>query len=149
VAAADSTAAALLTFGPGAPAAAEAEVIRLVNDERAAAGCSPLTVSPLLVQVARAHSQAMAVSGAFRHNSPDGRTPFQRLTAAGYRYSIATENIAAGQPNASAVMSAWKASDEHMTNMLDCRLTQIGVGVVNRPGSQYGTYWTQDIATPM
>jgi uncharacterized protein YkwD len=128
---------------------AEAEVIRLVNVERSRAGCAAVTVSPLLVQVARGHSQEMAVSGTFRHNSPDGRTPFQRLTAVGYDYSIATENIAAGQPNASAVMAAWLGSEEHRSNMLDCRLTQIGVGVVNRPGSQYGVYWTQDIATPM
>jgi uncharacterized protein YkwD len=141
--------AAVLTFGPPTPSAAEAEVVRLVNLERTAEGCPALTVSPLLVQVARAHSQEMSRSGGFRHNSPDGRTPFQRLKAARYPYSIATENIAAGQPNAAAVMAAWTSDEESKANMLDCRLTQIGVGVVNRPGSQYVTYWTQNLAAPM
>jgi uncharacterized protein YkwD len=106
-------------------------------------------VSPLLVQVARAHSDEMSAPGGFRHNSLNGMTPFQRLTAAGYHYSIATENIAAGQPNASAVMAAWTASEDTKSNMLDCRFTEIGVGVVNKPGSQYVTYWTQNLATPM
>jgi uncharacterized protein YkwD len=140
---------ALLTFGPPTPSTAEAEVVRLVNLERTAEGCPALTVSPLLVQVARAHSQEMSLPGGFRHNSPDGRTPFQRLKAAGYQYSIATENIAAGQPTAAAVVAAWTSDEESKANMLDCRLTQIGVGMVNRPGSQYDTYWTQNLATPM
>lgn len=143
------TNAALLRLGPPTPSAAEAEVVRLVNLERTAEGCPALTVSPVLVQVARAHSQEMSQPGGFRHNSPDGRTPFQRLKAAGYQYSIATENIAAGQPNAAAVVAAWTSDGESKANMLDCRLTQIGVGVVNRPGSQYVTYWTQNLATPM
>jgi uncharacterized protein YkwD len=141
--------AAVLTLGSGTPSAAEAEVVRLVNLDRVAEGCEPLSVNPLLVQVARAHSEEMSQPGGFRHNSPDGRTPFQRLKAAGYPYSIATENIAAGQPNASAVFAAWESDEESRSNMLDCRLTQIGVGVVNKPGSQYVTYWTQNLATPM
>lgn len=149
VAPSSTTGTGSLLYGPGIPTPAEAEVIRLVNVERTAAGCPALAVNTLLVQVARAHSLEMTAPGGFRHNSPDGRTPFQRLTAVGYDYSVATENIAAGQPTANAVMSAWMASDEHKANMLDCRLTQIGVGLVNKPGSQYGTYWTQDIASPM
>jgi uncharacterized protein YkwD len=137
------------TLGSGKPTASETEVIRLVNVERVSAGCPALTVSSVLTQIARAHSQEMTAENGFRHNSPDGRTPFQRLTAAGYRYSIATENIAAGQTTAGAVMAAWTSTQDRLANMLDCRLTQIGVGMATKPGSQYGTYWTQDIATPM
>lgn len=138
-----------LTLGPGTPTTDEAEVTRLVNVERVAAGCAPLIIHPLLTQVARAHSQTMTAPGGFKHNSPDGRTPFQRLTAVGYEYRIAGENIAAGQPTPAAIVQALTNSPEHKANLLDCRFTQVGVGKAYVTGSEYGTYWTQDLATPM
>ncbi|MDQ1288666.1 MAG: hypothetical protein QG622_2232 [Actinomycetota bacterium] len=138
-----------LVLGTGSPTADEADVIRLVNIERVAAGCPALTPQPLLMQVARGHSQAMSGPAAFKHNSPDGRTPFQRLTAVGYRYLVAGEIIAAGQPTPAAVLEAWMNSPDHRQNILDCRFTQIGVGKAFVAGSQYGTYWTQELAVPM
>jgi len=138
-----------LMLGPGTESVAEAEVVRLVNVKRADAGCEPVTVDPILVELARAHSLDMAGAAGFQHNGADGRTPFQRMTAADYQYSVAAENIAAGQPNAAAVMSAWMASPAHEVNIQDCRFTEIGVGVVNRPGTPYVVYWTQEFGTPM
>jgi uncharacterized protein YkwD len=140
---------ALLLLGPGVPTPDEAEVIRLVNVERIAAGCPALAAHPVLIQVARAHSQAMSVAGGFKHNSADGSTPFQRLRAVGYQYRVAGENIAAGQPTSAAVMKAWLDSPDHRKHLLDCRFTQIGVGKAHIPGSQYGTYWTQELAVPL
>jgi uncharacterized protein YkwD len=35
-------------------------------------------------------------------------------------------------------------NDGHRRNMLNCALTQIGVGYATNPNSDYGTYWTQD-----
>ena len=139
----------VLLLGAGTESVAEAEVVRLVNAQRTAAGCPAVTADGTLVQLARAHSDDMAGAAGFKHNGSDGRTPFQRMTAAGYDYSVAAENIAAGQPNAGAVMAAWMASPGHQANILDCRFTQIGVGVVNRPGTPYVVYWTQEFATPM
>jgi uncharacterized protein YkwD len=139
-----------LTLGPGTESAVEAQVVTLVNQQRLAAGCQAVTVSPILITVARAHSKEMSGStGGIKHNSANGRTPFQRMTAAGYEYSVAAENIAAGQPTATAVMAAWMASQGHRANILNCGLTQIGVGMAYKAGSQYGTYWTQDLGTPM
>jgi len=139
-----------LVLGPGTESAQEAEVVRLVNQQRTAAGCAAVTVNPILVTVARAHSQEMSSSTeGIKHNGNDGRTPFQRMIAAGYPYSLAAENIAAGQSTAGAVMAAWLDSELHRDNILNCGLRQIGVGMVYKPGSEYGTYWTQDLGTPM
>jgi uncharacterized protein YkwD len=138
-----------LLYGPRTHNAAEAQVVRLVNLERAAAGCEPVTANPVLIRLARAHSLDMSGAAGFRHNGSDGRTPFQRMTAAGYDYSVAAENLAAGQPNAAAVMNAWRASPGHLANIQDCRFTEIGVGVVNRPGTPYVVYWTQEFGTSM
>jgi len=139
----------VLLLGSGTESVAEAAVVKLVNVRRAAAGCPAVAVQPTLVQLARAHSQDMSGTGGFKHNGSDGRTPFQRMMAAGYDYSVAAENIAAGQPNAATVMAAWMASPGHQANILDCRFTQIGVGVINRPGTEYIVYWTQEFGTPM
>lgn len=140
---------------PPAPSTAPApsggvttQVVTLTNAERAKAGCGPLAVNATLTAVAQAHSQDMATNNYFDHNSQDGRTPFDRMTAAGYRYSTAAENIAAGQRTPQDVTTAWMNSPGHRANILNCALKQIGVGYATGSSSQYGVYWTQDFGTP-
>ena len=122
----------------------EAEVLRLVNVERALAGCSPLRSNSLLVGVARAHSLDMGRHDYFAHNSQDGRSPFDRMRAAGYSGGLMGENIAAGQRTPGAVMDAWMHSEGHRANILNCGFHVIGIGVATVSGSPYGMYWTQD-----
>jgi uncharacterized protein YkwD len=134
--------------GTGAESALEQQVVTLVNQQRASNGCKALAVNATLVTVARAHSQDMAVNNYFTHNSQDGTTPFERMTAAGYSYSTAAENIAAGYSTAELVMNTWMNSPGHRANILNCSLTEIGVGYYQLSPSTYGTYWTQDFGTP-
>lgn len=134
--------------GGSSATAEETSVVELTNAERAKNGCGPLAINATLTTVARAHSKDMAVNKFFDHNSQDGRTPFDRMKAAGYTYSMAAENIAAGQPTAASVVTAWMNSAGHRANILNCKLTQIGVGVYRLSGSPYGVYWTQDFGTP-
>ncbi len=136
---------------PGTPAPSggvTAQVVTLTNAERAKAGCGPLAVDATLTSVAQAHSQDMATHNYFDHNSQNGRTPFDRMTAAGYRYSTAAENIAAGQRTPQDVMTGWMNSPGHRANILNCALKEIGVGYATASSSQYGVYWTQDFGTP-
>ncbi len=136
------------TTAPAPSGGVTTQVVTLTNAERAKAGCGPLTVNATLTAVAQAHSQDMATNDYLDHNSRDGRTPFDRMTAAGYRYSTAAENIAAGQRTPQDVMSAWMNSAGHRANILNCALTQIGVGYATDSSSTYGVYWTQDFGTP-
>ncbi len=115
-----------------------------MNKERASAGCGALTVNPILVAVARAHSKDMAVRGYFDHNSPDGKSPFDRMRDAGYKGGLMGENIAAGQPTPAAVMDAWMNSPGHRANILNCGYKVIGIGVYSLASSPYRIYWTQD-----
>ncbi len=126
----------------------EREVLRLTNLERVKVGCPALTRSTVLTTVARAHSKDMAVRSYFTHNSLDGRTPFQRMTTAGYRYRDAAENIAAGQPSAADVVRDWMLSPGHRENIEDCGLREIGIGLYISGASTYTYYWTQDFGTP-
>jgi uncharacterized protein YkwD len=119
-------------------------VLTLVNKERASAGCAALRSNAILVAVARAHSKDMAVNGYFDHNSQNGRSPFDRMRAAGYRGGLMGENIAAGQPTPAAVMDAWMHSAGHRANILKCGFKVIGIGVYKLAGSPFRIYWTQD-----
>lgn len=117
-----------------------AQVIALVNEERAAAGCGPLTEDALLRQAAQGHSDDMAARGFFDHTNPDGADPGRRITAAGYRWSTYGENIAMGQQTAKSVMTSWMNSPGHRANILNCAFKNIGVGIHDGPG---GPWWTQ------
>ncbi|MFF9146554.1 CAP domain-containing protein [Streptomyces sp. NPDC014861] len=120
--------------------AAEAEVLRLVNVERAEVGCSPVRPSDSLARLAGNLSADMANRGFFDHTDPDGATPWDRAQAAGIT-NLGAENIARGQVDATAAMVSWMNSDGHRANILNCDLTTLGVGVHFADG---GPWWTQD-----
>jgi uncharacterized protein YkwD len=123
----------------------EQQVLATTNTQRTAAGCKALAWNSKLAAAARAHSQDMAAKNYFDHNSLDGTTPAQRVTAAGYTYRQFAENIAAGQATPTVVMATWMNSAGHKANILNCALTELGVGFAT--GGTYGTYWTQDFGT--
>ncbi|WP_329389335.1 CAP domain-containing protein [Streptomyces sp. NBC_01351] len=123
----------------------ESAVLALVNKERAAAGCGPLTANAKLSAAARAYSDTMAASGVMSHTGPDGSTMTTRVEAAGYGWSRLGENIARGQADADAVMNAWMNSPGHKANILNCAFREIGIGVHKGDG---GPWWTQNFGTP-
>ncbi|MFD0146592.1 MULTISPECIES: CAP domain-containing protein [unclassified Streptomyces] len=133
------------TTPPAAPtlsraAAAEAEVVRLVNQERAKVGCTPVRSDSALAALAGAFSTDMAARGFFDHTDPDGDTPWDRASQAGVS-GMGGENIARGQVDAAAVMDSWMNSDGHRANILNCDYKTLGVGVHFADG---GPWWTQD-----
>ncbi|AIS00759.1 CAP domain-containing protein [Streptomyces glaucescens] len=121
-------------------AAVEAEVLQLVNEERARAGCRPVAANSALAKLARDFSEDMAARGFFDHTDPDGATPWDRAEKAGIS-NLGGENIARGQADAATVMAAWMDSPGHRANILNCEFTTLGVGVHFGPG---GPWWTQD-----
>lgn len=120
------------------------EAVRcLVNVERTARGLPAVASNSLLDTVARAHSADMAANNYFSHDSQDGTKFSARMTAGGYDWVAAGENIAAGYRTAKIVMTGWMASKGHCENILNGQFAELGVGVVTGAGS-YGIYWTQD-----
>ncbi|MFI0353170.1 CAP domain-containing protein [Actinomadura sp. 9N407] len=116
------------------------QVVSLTNAERAKHGCRPLTLDGRLQNAAQRHSADMAARGFFSHTSPEGKSPGDRITAAGYRWSTYGENIAAGQPTPSSVVSAWMKSPGHRANILNCSFRHIGIGLARKGGTPN---WTQ------
>jgi len=135
------------TDGNGGTLALEADVVSLVNAERAKAGCKKVTVDARLTGAARGHSAEMAALGFVSHTTPQGVDFAARITRAGYKFSVAAENIAKGRPTAQDVMSSWLNSPGHKANIVNCAYRDIGVGVA---ADKTGTLlWVQDFATPL
>ncbi|POX39854.1 SCP-like extracellular, partial [Streptomyces sp. Ru73] len=119
---------------------AVARVIGLVNEERAKAGCAPVTADSGLTGLAQDFSEDMARRDFFAHTDPDGATPWDRAKTAGIT-GLGGENIARGQATPEAVMDAWMKSPGHRANILNCEYRTLGVGLHQSPG---GPWWTQD-----
>ncbi len=129
-------------------------LVELVNQERGKNGLAPLNLNPQLIQSAQGHSQDMADHNFMGHNGSDGSSPFDRMQQAGYQFSSAGENVAAGYTTPESVMDGWmnEAPDSnghrgHRENILSSNYHDIGIGYAFGQATQFGHYWTQDFGT--
>jgi len=112
------------------------QVADLVNQERAKAGLSPLTLDTELSNVALAKAKDMYTNNYFDHTSPTYGSPFQMMEKYGISYRSAGENIAKGQRTPQEVMNAWMNSEGHRKNIMDPSFKKIGVAF-------HEYYWVQ------
>ncbi len=121
--------------GPVATASETSEqaLTRLSNDSRSGAGRTPLPSDPALVQFARDRSRDMAERGYFSHQiPPKGTMVFDTMTAAGYCYAVAGENIGwlrgGGEPAEARVHGMFLASPTHHAVLMGEDWNAMGVG---------------------
>ncbi len=134
----------------------EADILTIVNQRRAeGANCGsegdfppvgPLSMNSALNCAARVHSKDMVDRDYFDHTNLDGLSPWDRMDLAGYNWSAAGENIAAGSPDAAGTMNQWMNSDGHCANIMSGDFTELGVGYY--PGGEWGHMWTQVFGRP-
>lgn len=108
-----------------------AEVINIVNQERAKAGLKSLQKDSALSNMALDKAKDMYNSNYFSHISPNYGSPFDMMQDYGIRYSYAGENIAKGQTSPEEVMQDWMNSTGHRKNILNPHYTKIGVAYYN------------------
>ena len=120
-----------------------AEVVRLVNVERAKEGLAPLGTYDSLTKAAQI--RAPEIVTIFSHDRPDGTSCFTAMDQTGAKKGAYTwgENIAAGNATAAATVEQWMNSPGHRANILNAKFTHIGVGYQHSAGSTYGHYWVQ------
>lgn len=119
-----------------------AEVVRLVNVERAKEGLAPLETFDSLTQAAEIRAQEIVQ--VFAHERPDGTDCFTALDETGANRGAYTsgENIAAGSSTPAAVVEQWMNSPGHRANILSPDYTHIGVGYASA-SDMYHHYWVQ------
>jgi uncharacterized protein YkwD len=131
----------------------ELKMFQLLNNDRTAlaqaseagAHATPLQWDPKLAALARAHSQELAASGAFRHASADGTQPSVRLSKAGVQWVSMGENLAMGQTVVRAeamLMNEPKFQENHRANIVNPTFTKVGVGIAAGPDGML--YITQE-----
>ena len=105
----------------------------------------PLAINKILLGIATAHSRDMYNLNYFSHTDPNGTTPFDRMTHAGYNYMLAGENMAAGTGLSATQLEDLMMVDSgtpgrpHRVNLLDfinpypcgdppCVYSEVGIG---------------------
>jgi uncharacterized protein YkwD len=123
-------------------------VVCLINQQRRAHGLPGLRADSQLNRSAQGWSNVMASHRAFTHG-----TDFSaRISAVGFDWSNAGENIATGYKTPASVVAAWMASTGHCRNILTPLYREVGTGVTDHSITGYSTLagtWTQDFGLLM
>lgn len=128
----------------------QSEIITLTNEERLHNNAGALIENAELGAAAQAKANDMAAKGYFAHQSPDGRQPWDFISAAGYQYQYAGENLAVRFVDSKDVVNAWMASPTHRANIVKPAYTQIGVAMAQGMyKGQEATFVVQYFGTPV
>lgn len=103
------------------------------NQRRAADNEQPLNLNDELSQAAQAKANDMVARNYWSHDTPDGKLPWSFITASGYNYQSAGENLAYGFSSAGTVLNGWMNSPEHRANILDASYQDVGFGIASSP----------------
>ena len=118
----------VIRSGQGA-AVVSAVLVDLANGDRASQSLGGLTLNPVLAAAAQAKADDMAAKSYFAHLSPEGYDFWYWIDKAGYKYSMAGENLAIRFATSEAVVQGWMNSPTHKENILRAGFSQIGTGM--------------------
>lgn len=118
----------------------EIAIVEMTNAFRRENNLAALAPNATLAMAARAFADYLRRSGKFTHEA-DGRHPWDRAEAQGYRSCLVAENLALNLDSvgfetlqlARDAVEGWKNSPGHRANMLLPNATEIGVAVVRAP----------------
>lgn len=134
----------------------EAELNRLVNEARVAAGRRPLTPSPLFRVMARAQAIDMVLGDFVGHNSVRGEGFSVRFNAFadGVVYAMRGENAARDRQKggvnnvkAARLFKQWMGSSSHRRNLMTAHYVHVSTGAVQKGNHLYAVqiFWTEPL----
>ena len=136
------------SVGNTAPSVLRSAVVCLINQQRALHHLPALRSSGQLNHSAQDWTNVMVSSDQFTH----GANFAGRISASGYVWRAAGENIATGYSTPRTVVHAWMASAGHCQNILNPSYRNVGTGISPHPVKGYASglgTWTQDFALGM
>jgi len=128
---------------PGYDEKMEAEMLVLVNQERASLGLEELVVDEKIREAARKHGQNMFENGYFSHIDLEGGKVSDRIKREGVVFYMTGENLALSKD----ILSAHKGlmdSPGHKRNILLPFFHRIGIGAID--GKERGVIFVQNFA---
>ena len=120
----------------------ERQLFEALNRERTAQGLAELQWDNALFKAARQHALRMVNLNMLEHQLPSEPKLEERLAEAGARFAAIAENIAIGS-NPQTIHAGWMDSPGHRKNILDPRLTSVGIAAVRGTG---GLFAVQDFS---
>lgn len=111
--------------------------IQETNKIRAEKGLAALKVDPTLAAYAQLRAQEL--TQLYSHNRPNNASLFAPIQG----NVTKAENIAAGQKTSQQVVEGWKNSEGHYKNIINPKLSKIGMGLYILPNTKYKYYWVQ------
>ncbi len=146
------------------------EYLKAINDARAVArdcgeyghmdAVPPLKWNDALYKAAYEHTYDMAEQNYLGHTGSGESTDktgadlnkkslfYERIAHNGYKYQASGENVAGGYRTTADVMKGWLESPGHCKNIMSPDFTEVGMAFVQKSGTKYTYYWTQDFGTP-
>lgn len=106
-----------------------AQVVELVNQERAKEGLPPLQTLPAITAAAQVRVQELAIDRS--HTRPNGKDGTTAMDDEGVMSTMSGENIAFGFNTAEEPMKWWMDSPIHRMNIMMPYYTHIGVAYLN------------------
>jgi uncharacterized protein YkwD len=108
-----------------------AGLLSATNTQRINNGVSALSSNSLLSSAAQAKAQDMVNRNYWSHVTPDGQQPWVFISAAGYEYISAGENLAYGFLSSGDTVTGWMNSPPHKQNLLSTAFNEVGFGMAN------------------
>lgn len=137
------------------PAANEtfvADLLKLINDGRTAAGLPALTVNQRLSAAASSHAKDMLCNNYLSPTGLDGSTAQTRVVAQGYTASVVVENLYALHPafgmSPRVAFDWWNRNTTYRDNILNRDVTEIGIAYVSDENTLFGAYFVVTFAKP-
>lgn len=106
-------------------------LLQETNQQRSVKHEGALHINETLSRAAQSKANDMAQKGYWSHVTPDGKQPWYFITAQGYNYSAAGENLAYGFGTSQQIVSAWMQSPEHRANILNADYQEVGFATAN------------------
>lgn len=122
-----------------------ASALPLVNALRAKNGLPPLKIDTAASTAAVYQARRMADAGKMEHLIGLGDDFGKRVKASGVKLPAA-ENIAEGQRDVNAAVTAWINSPKHLHNMLG-KYDGLGVALAYAPSSGDRLYWSMVLSS--
>ncbi len=121
----------------------------LINAYRKEKGLKPVKLNSELSNAAKGHSKDLAKWDRISHYGSDGSNPWDRVKRSGFNARLAAENVGTGQVTIDEVFKGWQESPGHNKNLLLPDAEYIGIALVQEPKSEFKTFWTLVLGTPM
>jgi hypothetical protein len=126
------------------------KLYQLTNEQRQKNNLPALSLNSTLSLAAQRKAENMLAENYWSHYSPEGKTPWDFILGAGYKYEYAGENLAKNFLFSNGVIDAWMNSTTHRENLLKKEYTEVGYAIVNGVlNGEQTTLVVQEFGKPM